>query len=292
MMINHTTNSELIKKWQLFLVSQGIIVSHIDGLWGQETKNGTKQFQKNNNLDDDGIVGGQTLAIAQGRGFVTPSVQEHFQDKSNSVIDISHHNVSIDFEKIIQSGIAAVFHKGTQSLGNNLFRDRDYPTRKTNALKAGLLWGAYHFGTKGDGKVQANEFLDYIKPDNDTLMVLDFERCTTVGEDTMSIDEAKDFVSQIKYKTGKYPGIYGGALLRESLHVNSDPILSQCWLWIAQYGSLPHLPNGWENYTFWQYTDGESGIDSIPVDGVGKCDREIFNGTAEELVNFWNKHRT
>jgi GH25 family lysozyme M1 (1,4-beta-N-acetylmuramidase) len=43
------------------------------------------------------------------------------------------------------------------------------------AKDAGLLWGAYHFGTGSDGLKQAQHFLDVVGNDPGTLLVLDFE---------------------------------------------------------------------------------------------------------------------
>ena len=211
----------------------------------------------------------------------------------NAICDISHKNENVDLGKAKSAGISAIFHKATQSGGNTLFHDKQYPIRREEANGLGLLWGAYHFGSGGDGKNQAKEFLNYTQPDNDTLLVLDFERNTTqlrngTTEPIMNLEEARDFVSQIKLQTGKYPGIYGGALLREALkNTSADPILSKCWLWVANYGSVAHLPNGWEHYTFWQYTDGEVGPGALPVDGIGHCDRDLFNGNKDQLLNFW-----
>lgn len=291
-MIDQNSDFNRIRQWQQFLHNNGISPGAIDGLWGINTENATKQFQRINNLYPDGIVGNQTIAAAVNKGLSLSSSSEFsIPGQLNAVCDISHHNTNVDLEKAKRNGMLAVFHKATQSYGRHLFKDSKYEERRNAAKAAGIFWGAYHFGAGGDGKIQANAFLDYVKPSNDTLLVLDFERNSTSGETTMSIEEAKNFVIEIKARTGKYPGIYGGALLRENLSIASDEILSQCWLWVAQYGTKPHLPNGWNNYTFWQYTDGEVGPGATPVIGIGKCDREIFNGSREELENFWNKNK-
>ncbi|SDN11909.1 glycoside hydrolase family 25 protein [Kriegella aquimaris] len=210
----------------------------------------------------------------------------------NALCDISHLNENVDLNKVQSSGILGILHKATQSSGRTLFHDKMYPIRKQIAENLGLLWGAYHFGTNGSGIDQANAFLDYVKPNNDILLVLDFEVVTTPGESNMSLHEARDFVSQVQLKTGKYPGIYGGALLKEVLKQESgiDPILSKCWLWVADYASKPNLPIGWDNYTLWQFTDGVHGPGAVPIDGIGLCDRDIFNGKESELISFWKEN--
>ena len=74
----------------------------------------------------------------------------------NVVVDISHHNGNVDLNKAQQAGIAGIIHKGTQ--GTGMF-DRSYTGNRQKAEAAGLMWGAYHFGTKGDGAAQADFFL-------------------------------------------------------------------------------------------------------------------------------------
>ena len=288
MIINQNASSAVIKAWQEFLNSQHISVGTADGLWGQHTESGSKTFQSQNSLTADGIVGPATIKAAEANGFHLPQPRP-FQPAGNlnAVFDISHLNEQLDLAKAQAADMMAVFHKATQSIGVNLFHDKKYPDRRTDAKDAGLLWGAYHFGTSGSGTDQANAFVDYAQPDKDTLLVLDFERATTKGESSMNLQEARDFVNQVKVRTGKYPGIYGGSMLKEVTKSGPDPVLSHCWLWIAQYAEVPHLPNGWSDYRFWQYTDGVHGPGALPIDGVGNCDRDLFQGTAAELTAFW-----
>jgi lysozyme len=228
------------------------------------------------------------LAAAQSLGFVLPDPDAFPPPGLLDVIfDISHHNETVDFIKAKNAGMMAVFHKATQSSGPTLLYDALYPSRKNEAKTAGLLWGAYHFGTGGSGKDQADAFLSYAKPDGDILLVLDYEPNTTQGETTMSVEEAAEFVQEIFKQTGKYPGIYSGSLLSESSSSPTYAILTNCWLWKAQYCPEVHLPPMWSDYVFWQYTDGNVGPSALPIDGVGHCDRDVFKGTEDELRAFW-----
>lgn len=290
MLIQKTSPSHVIKAWQTFLNQQGFtIVGQPDGIWGPHTSEGSKEFQQANGLTADGLVGIGTIAAAAKKGFEIPTPQPFDPPgHSNTIFDISHLNAKVDLAKAKAAGMLAVFHKATQYV---TFRDKDYPIRRTAAKEAGLLWGAYHFGAGGDGAAQADYFLEWAKPDGQTLLVLDFEPDTIKGQTTMTLPEARDFINQVKEKTGKVPVLYAGSYLK-GLFRNStpDPVLTQCPLWLAQYGSVTHLPNGWDNYTFWQYTDGVHGPGPLPVDGVGHCDRDLFRGTAEELAVFWKEH--
>ena len=88
--------------------------------------------------------------------------------------------------------------------------------------------------------------------------------------------------------TGRWPVVYGGrSLLFTDIASTPEPTLAQCPLWIAQYTTAA-APSGipqqvWTNWALWQYT--ETGR----VDGIDtNVDRERFNGTADELVAWWN----
>ncbi len=295
MTINKNSSTEEIKAWQTFLHQQGItIVGTADGHWGPNTEEATKEFQRSQHVSADGTPGHDTIAAAENLGFILP-VNSAFPPSGliDVVFDLSHSNASVDLAKAKNAGMLAVFHKATQSSGHSLFQDPMYHIRQKDAQQAGLLWGAYHFGAGGNGKDQAVAFLDYSKPANNTLLVLDFEPNTTSGETTMSADEAADFVNEIFKQTGKYPGLYSGPLLHEHA-INSSPsytTLTKCWLWIAQYGPTVHLPPQWTDYVFWQYTDGAAGPSALPVDGVGQCDRDVFKGTNDALLAFWESNK-
>jgi lysozyme len=201
----------------------------------------------------------------------------------NVVIDISHHNGNVDLNKAKASGILGVIHKATQGIG--IFDSR-YGANRQQAQAAGLLWGAYHFGTKANGPAQADFFLSKANADDQTLLVLDYE---PNGNSTMTLDQARAFVSRVKAVTGRFPGLYSGNLIKEQLGGQPvDPILSQCFLWLAQYANQPNnIPPTWLSWTLWQYTDGVAGPGPHSVDGIGPCDRDQFNGTVEQLQKLW-----
>ncbi|PYS86040.1 MAG: glycoside hydrolase, partial [Acidobacteria bacterium] len=69
----------------------------------------------------------------------------------NVVVDISHHNGNVDLGKAQAAGIVGVIHKATQGTS---MTDNMYDQNRQQAVAAGLLWGAYHFGTKADGAAQ------------------------------------------------------------------------------------------------------------------------------------------
>ena len=203
----------------------------------------------------------------------------------NAVIDISHHQATVDFTRVRAAGIVGVIHKATEG---SRFVDKKYAERRQQALDAGLFWGAYHFGVGGSGRDQADHFLETANPTGGTLVVLDFE-ANRVGA-TMTLDQAREFVTHLDAHINRFPGLYSGSLIKEQLGTAPvDPVLSQCFLWIAQYsGQKPiDIPATFRRWTLWQYTDGVHGNTPHTVDGIGLCDRDIFNGGLANLRRLW-----
>ena len=200
----------------------------------------------------------------------------------NVVIDISHFNGDVDLQQAAAAGILGVIQKATQGLG---FVDPTFATNRQKAQSAGLLFGAYHFGTGGDGVQQAEHLLRTVGDVSNTLLVLDLE-ANPVGP-TMSLDDARAFVTRVNAATGRFPGLYSGSFIKETLGDASDPVLSQCWFWLAQYDPTPVVPANWPTWTMWQYTDGAYGPEPHQVPGVGRCDRDMFNGPEQQLRRLW-----
>ena len=201
----------------------------------------------------------------------------------NTIIDIFHQN-HIDFDRARADGIVAIIHKATEGTH---FRDNEYRERKQRAKDMGFLWGAYHFSSAGNVLDQVEHFLTVAEPDESDLVALDFEP-SSHGPD-MTIQQAHQFVMAIRNELGRFPVIYGGHLLREGVGHNPDPILANCPLWYARY---THLPIGiptqvWPTYTLWQYTDGNNGDEPHRVDGIGRCDRDRYQGSTDELRAAW-----
>jgi lysozyme len=201
---------------------------------------------------------------------------------TNAVIDISHHNGTIDLSNAQRAGVVGIIQKATQGTS---YRDPTYQSNFQQAQSLSLMWGAYHFGNGDDGIAQADSFLNAVQPAAGTLLVLDFES-NTAGS-TMSLQDAKDFATHIQAATGIWPGLYGGSYLKEQLGSQADPILQNCWLWLAQYGPTPVLPPGWDSWTLWQFTDGHIVTDPSPIPGISPCDRDYFIDTQAVLQTKW-----
>jgi lysozyme len=203
-------------------------------------------------------------------------------DGLNAVVDVSHHNGDPNFAELKAAGILGVIHKATQG---STGADPTYASHQAAAQSAGLLWGAYHFGTGEDGVAQADNFLSVVGDTSGQVIVLDFEPNTTGP--SMSLEEARAFVTHVKDRTGRWPGLYSGHYIKDLLGTGTDPVLGSCWFWLAQYGPTAVVPPNWPQWTLWQYTDGALGPDPHDIPGVGRFDRDLFNGDEPALRSFW-----
>ena len=261
------------------LVSRGLLSAEArdsgPGIYGPRTEAAVRAFKA---ARVDGIADDQTLAqLGLVGGPATPLI--------DAVVDLSHHNADPDFAAAAAAGIIGVIYKASQGL---TYRDPTYAAARKAARDAGLLWGAYHFGTGDDGADQAAQFLQAAAPDGETLLVLDFEHNPTGS--SMMLEQAEAFVTTLITRTGRAPGFYSGNDIKEQLGNTRNALLGQCWFWLAQYGPRPVVPPNWDTWTFWQYTDGHLGQDPQPVAGIGPCDRDRFNGDADALRTFWQIH--
>ncbi|MFL6138783.1 MAG: glycoside hydrolase family 25 protein [Frankiaceae bacterium] len=77
-----------------------------------------------------------------------------------TIVDLSHHNGSVDFARLKAAGVAAVIHKATQGTS---YVDPKYVSRRAAAKAAGMPWGAYHMCEPGqDAKAQIDHFLEVV----------------------------------------------------------------------------------------------------------------------------------
>lgn len=206
----------------------------------------------------------------------------------NSVIDISHHQRAVDWPAIRAAGIVAVIHKATEGA---TFRDPAYAERRAEALAAGLRWGSYHYPGTAPVEDQVANYLAHARPRNDELICLDYE--AQPSGTMMPAADLLRFIDLLHARLGRWPVLYGGdALASTAVELAPDPrataVLARCPLWLPHYGDTPPAPPPpWDRWTLWQYTDGAAGPEPRSVPGIGPCDRDIFNGTPEELASTW-----
>jgi len=228
---------------------------------------------------------------------------------ASNVVNMSHYDMMRpDFDAMKREGIIGVIHEATYP---KLARDSKYVDRQMGALRAGLLWGAYHYADATDPVRQADHFLSVVsscwvqanpvvRASSGVLLVLDFEKNGHYPGGSMRPDQAVAFVERIHERTGVYPGIYGSEYyLRQVL--NSPKVsyaqkrtLTNCWLWIANYHYQPRATAPWDYWALWQYCgDGKCDLPRsaypIGVANIRKAERNIFRGNQSDLQDFWQR---
>ena len=252
-----------------------------------------------------------TVSACAGRPMPQPSPTAALPEDRpaaglDGIIDLSHFNRVWDFAAARDiTGIRAVIHKASEGVG---WVDPLYAQRREAARAAGLLWGAYHFGSaQHPGAEQARAFLTASQPEQDTLLALDLELNERDPDNTMDIFHAEAFVAAVLAATGRLPLVYvrpdwadgkplagWGRTLGGTIGPGS--ILADCDLWLADYRAQPNLPAAWSRrgWRLWQYTGDRDGPAGGPfrraaraVAGVERCDRNLFPGDAAALPAFW-----
>jgi lysozyme len=225
---------------------------------------------------------------------------------SNTVVNMSHYDMmNPNFVRMHDEGVIGLIHEASYP---RYERDSKYGYRQNAALRAGLLWGAYHFADATDPVRQADHFLSVVggawhaaSPPSGTpgvLLVLDFEQNGHYPGGTMRIDQAVRFAERIHERTGIYPGFYSGEYrIRQFVGGSrAGSALRNCWLWVANYHFEPRSVRPWSRWDMWQYTgDGKCDLrprSSFPttVANVRQAERNMFRGSAVDLKAFWQQN--
>lgn len=188
------------------------------------------------------------------------------------VVDTSHYNAigpaaglvnnAEGFRIAERAGLWGVINKASQS---TTYVDPTYAQRRQAAKDAGLLYGAYHFMVPGNVAAQADYFLRATKPDDKTLLALDWEHFRGVAP---SAAEAHEFMAIVAQKVGRKPIVYSGNTAKEALGSRVDAFFGGHRLWIAQYSSRPVCQRSWRTSWLWQYSDGTVGPSPHRMPGI------------------------
>ena len=196
-----------------------------------------------------------------------------------SGIDVSKWQGSVNWKSVQQAGIAFAFARATYGVSevDSCFNDN------WQAMKdAGIIRGAYHFFLAADDPTQQADF--FIKTvgtldPGDLPPVIDVESAS--GASSNLAAAVQTWLSVVEQGLGRRPMIYTAP---SYWNANLTSAFGDYPLWVAEYGvSSPRAVNGWDNWTFWQYSS------TGKVNGVnGSVDLDDFNGTSESLAAFIN----
>ena len=110
----------------------------------------------------------------------------------------------------------------------------------------------------------------------------------------MTLDQAEAFVQAVASATGRLPLVYVHPTWANG-RITPDSILARCGLWVVDYRASPQIPLAWarSGWRLWQYaSDNYAGRRAHShtriVQGLDRCDRNLFNGDVAALHRFWN----
>lgn len=178
------------------------------------------------------------------------------QSKSASnikVIDVSHHQGSINWPKVKEDGVAGAFIKATEGKTGI---DSKFSSNATSAVLAGLKVGYYHYARpeNNSAELEAANFAKNVKG-----FTTDFPHVLDVEGEAQRIGAAKltvwcaAWLKEVERLTGHPVMIYTGASFAKS-YLGKD--LSKWPLWIAHYGVARPLDNStWSDWAVFQYAD-------------------------------------
>lgn len=197
--------------------------------------------------------------------------QNLHQKKTVDGIDISHHNVVRDWDKV---KVGFIYAKATEGKSH---RDTKFVRFRHNAMKRGIPFGAYHFlSTDVPAKQQFNHFKSVVtKGSTNLIPMLDVEGKLPIPDDSLKslvgswIKECKDYY-------GVYPILY---LSPYSIYLRliGTQNLFKCHLWSGI--TKPH----WDIIPFATAKIVQFKI--VQVEGFADVvDCNHLNGTLEDLI--------
>jgi lysozyme len=143
------------------------------------------------------------------------------------MVDRSNNNGADNYAAAKRAGVTHAYFKASEGTG---FTDSTYKTRKTEALAADLVVGAYHFAQHGTPLAEAEHFLSVIGTPAQGRMrpCLDLETGQTAAW-------AAAFVEHLHAKLGYWPVIYGNTSTIPALRAASVSVRACPW-WRAEFG--------------------------------------------------------
>jgi GH25 family lysozyme M1 (1,4-beta-N-acetylmuramidase) len=192
-------------------------------------------------------------------------------------VDVSEFQGSVDWAQVHAAGIGFGIARVSDGVGH---LDGTFAANWAGMRANGLVRGVYQFFRAAEDPVaQADLVVNTVGTfeAGDLPPVADVEVRDGVGAATL-VANLSAWCDRIKARTGLTPIIYTAPGFWDPLGAS----LPAETLWVANWfvGS-PAIPNGWSNWTFWQY------VDDGQVPGIaGRVDRDRFQGTLGALEAF------
>lgn len=160
-------------------------------------------------------------------------------------VDISRHQgkVTIDWDKLHDAGVKWMYHKCTEG---DSFKDEYYVSRRAEAKRNGMPFGAYHFARPGtnDAKREAHAFLEAATPTaGDLRPALDLETRENLSGEPL-VRWADAFCEEVERLTGVTPVVYTPYILSQELE-------DRAIFWVPRYNPSNLRPvRDWDIFQF------------------------------------------
>jgi lysozyme len=227
-----------------------------------------------NHLEHRGV----TLYEAASAPFPQPSPVPPLPDAPSSGlafgIDVSHYQPSVAWGRAAGAGVSFAFIKATEG---NHFVDPTFTAHWADAGNAGVLRAPYHYlRPKISAAAQADLFLARTNGEGELPPVLDAEARDGVPMAQLLLS-IQSWLELMLVRVG-HAIVYTSPSFWSAMPVGAamDPRVD---IWAAAWGAAkPPTVNGFNRWTFWQYTNRASvlGVSSA-VDG------NHFNGSVLDL---------
>lgn len=155
-----------------------------------------------------------------------------------------------------------VIAKATDGTG---LHDDTYASHMANAIKAGKLFGSYHYAEGDNPTQEADFYVSNARHRPGDIMALDYEgKMLTIPN---APSWALTFLTRVLQRTGVRPLLYLQASALQQYDWTSV-VHANFGLWLAKWGTTTPLNVApWSFWAMWQTGDGS-----------GKLDSDVFNG--------------
>ena len=184
------------------------------------------------------------------------------------LIDISHWQGTVNFEKVKNAGYEGVIIKAGGS-DAGFYQDSRFEEYYNGAKNAGLHIGSYYFVGKyclstNDGIEDAIRFANILEGKQFDLPVYMDVEAPASGQKDGVTDAIIGFCTEMENR-GYYVGVYASDISGFKDKIDYERIKDRYTLWVARYGSEPKYAT---NYQIWQYSESGrvNGINDNNVD--------------------------
>jgi lysozyme len=193
-------------------------------------------------------------------------------------VDVSNHQGAIDWQALATSGIGFAYVKATEG---ESFRDLSFARNWSEAARAGIPRGAYHFFTRcRSADAQAQNFIAAVPNDPAALPpVVDAEHMGPCADGAMIEDVATElwrFLYLVEQHYGRRPVVYTTAEFDAAM---LEGRLTGERFWVRSLVLPPDFRT--DQWVIWQYHNRgrRPGI-------AGSVDLDVFRGTRADFRRF------